>query len=370
MSHATQSPLLGQPKAISALTNAFASARLHHAWILHGSMGVGKLLAAKLFAGLVLDPETTPADIAAFAPPLNTEDAALINAGSHPDFIVIRKELAAVSQSRELRDKKQMNIPVDLLRETLIGGVDGEGRMLDSAVHRTPARGRAKVFVIDEAELLESEAQNALLKTLEEPPLGTYLFLVTSREDRLLPTIRSRCHRVAFGPLSDNAMQQWATQHDWQVSNTERAWLLQFAEGSPGLALVGSKFGLHQWWQSLQPQFKQLDQGNFPPSLAEEMTKYAEQYAEQLVKENESASKDAANRQGVAMLVRIAGLHLRQRLMNAAAANDRDALDAIQRAMRTLDTFEEAVRANVNLKLVMSSLVAAWSNACAPVSQR
>ena len=100
------------------------------------------------------------------------------------------------------------------------------------------------------------------------------------------------------------------------------------------------------------------------------MTKYAEQYAEQLVKENESASKDAANRQGVAMLVRIAGLHLRQRLMNAAAANDRDALDAIQRAMRTLDTFEEAVRANVNLKLVMSSLVAAWSNACAPVSQR
>ncbi len=370
MSGAQESPLLGQPKAMSALTRAFASSRVHHAWILHGPMGVGKSLAAKVFAGLVLDPATTPADVAAFAPPTGTEDAALLNAGSHPDFIVIRKELAAVSQSRELRDKKQMNIPVDLLRETLIGGVDGEGRMLDSAVQRTPARGRAKVFVIDEAELLENEAQNVLLKTLEEPPLGTYLFLVTSREDRLLPTIRSRCHRVSFGPLAPHAMQQWSDQHDWQVDGAERTWLLQFAEGSPGLALLGSKFGLYQWWQSLHPQFKQLDQGNFPPSLAEEMSKCAEEYADKLIKDNEGASKDAANRQGVGMLVRLAGLHLRQRLMNAAAANDREALDAIQRAMRTLDTFEEAVRANVNLKLVMSSLVAAWSQACAPVATR
>ena len=370
MSGAPESPLLGQPKAIGALTRAFASSRVHHAWILHGPMGVGKSLAAKVFAGLVLDPATTPADVAAFAPPTGTEDAALLNAGSHPDFIVIRKELAAVSQSRELRDKKQMNIPVDLLRETLIGGVDGEGRMLDSAVQRTPARGRAKVFVIDEAELLENEAQNVLLKTLEEPPLGTYLFLVTSREDRLLPTIRSRCHRVSFGPLAPQAMQQWSDQHDWQVDGAERTWLLQFAEGSPGLALLGSKFGLYQWWQTLHPQFKQLDQGNFPPSLAEEMSKCAEEYAEKLIKDNEGASKDSANRQGVGMLVRLAGLHLRQRLMNAAAANDREALDAIQRAMRTLDTFEEAVRANVNLKLVMSSLVAAWSQACALVATR
>ncbi len=370
MSGAPTSPLLGQPKAIAALTRAFATERVHHAWILHGPMGVGKSLAARLFAGLVLDPATTPANMAALVPPTQTEDAALLHAGSHPDFIVIRKELAAVSQSRELRDKKQINIPVDLLRETLIGGVDGEGRMLDSAVQRTPARGRAKVFVIDEAELLESEAQNVLLKTLEEPPLGTYLFLVTSREDRLLPTIRSRCHRVAFGPLAPQAMQQWFDQQQWDIDGAQGAWLQQFAEGSPGLALLGAEFGLYQWWQVLHPQFKQLDQGNFPSSLAEEMSKYAEEYAEKLIKNNEGASKDAANRQGVAMLVRLAGLHLRQRLLKAASANDREALDATQRAMRTLETFEEAVRANVNLKLVMSSLVAAWSQACAPVATR
>ncbi|MCE9619540.1 MAG: AAA family ATPase [Planctomycetes bacterium] len=370
MTHGGPSPLIGQPRAIAALTRAFARDRLHHAWILHGPMGVGKSLAARLFAGLVLDPETAPADIAAFAPPEGTEDATLLDAGTHPDFIVIRKELAAVSQSRELRERKQLNIPVDLLRETLIGGVDGEGRMLDSAVQRTPARGRAKVFVIDEAELLESEAQNVLLKTLEEPPLGTYLFLVTSREDRLLPTIRSRCHRVGFGPLSDEAMRQWESRQDWKAGDAERAWLRSFAAGSPGLALLGAKFGLHRWWQSLHPQFKQLDQGQFPPTLAEEMAKCAEEYAELLVKENENASKDAANRQGVSMLVRLAGLHLRQKLHAAANAGDREALDATQRAMLTLDNFEEAVRANVNLKLVLASLVAAWSQVGVAVASR
>jgi DNA polymerase-3 subunit delta' len=355
---------------VAALTRAFASGRLHHAWILHGPTGVGKRLAARLFAGLVLDPAAAPQDIAAFAPPEGTEDAALIDAGTHPDFVVIRKELAAVSQSRELRDRKQLNIPVDLLRETLIGGVIGEGRMMDAAVQRTPVRGRAKVFVIDEAELLEHEAQNVLLKTLEEPPPRTYIMLVTSREDRLLPTIRSRCHRVAFGPLSPQAMRDWATQRHWEAAGAQREWLLDFCEGSPGLAQTGLQFGLHGWWQKLHPQFTQLDRGQFPAAMAETMAGFAEEYAQSLTKENESASKDAANRAGVAMLVRMAGMHLRQRLRSAAADHDRDALDATQRAMRTLDAFEEAVRANVNLKLAMASLVAAWSQSGAAVAAR
>lgn len=193
------SPLLGQAAAVRAFAAALAQDRVHHAWILHGPMGVGKMLAARLFAGLVLDASATTAQRRAFAPPTTSDEARLLDARTHPDFTVIRKELSRNSANRELRERKQLNIPLDLLRETLLGGTDGEGRHHDSAAFRTATRGQGKVFVIDEAELLEAEAQNALLKTLEEPPPRTYVLLLTTRLDRLLPTIRSRCQQVQIG---------------------------------------------------------------------------------------------------------------------------------------------------------------------------
>ena len=200
------SPLLGQRAAVRAFGAALARDRVHHAWILHGPMGVGKMLAARLFAGLVLDPDTRPEHRAAFAPPRGTDEARLLDAGTHPDFLVIRKELARHSANRELRERKQLNIPLDLLRETLLGGTDGEGRHHDAAAFRTSTRGQGKVFVIDEAELLEAEAQNALLKTLEEPPGGALLILVAADVDALLPTIRSRCQEFTLRPLPHLAL--------------------------------------------------------------------------------------------------------------------------------------------------------------------
>ena len=73
----------------------------------------------------------------------------------------------------------------------------------------------------------------ATLKLLEEPPAGTVIILVTTREDRLLPTIRSRCQRVAFAPLDDQAMQSWLASADLAVDPESRRWIERFAEGSP-----------------------------------------------------------------------------------------------------------------------------------------
>ena len=112
----------------------------------------------------------------------------LIHAGTHPDLHIIRKEMAKFSDNRSLRDKKQLNIPIDLLRERVIGGKSGE-TYHDAAAYRTAQMGHGKVFIIDEAELLDQTGQNAMLKTLEEPPSDTWFFLITSQPDRLLPTI-------------------------------------------------------------------------------------------------------------------------------------------------------------------------------------
>ncbi len=356
------SPLLGQRAAVRAFAAAMARDRVHHAWILHGPMGVGKMLAARLFAGLVLDPQATRQHRDAFAPPWPTEESRLLDAGTHPDFMVIRKELARHSANRELRERKQLNIPLDLLRETIIGGTDGDGRHHDAAAFRTAARGHGKVFVIDEAELLEAEAQNALLKTLEEPPPRTYLLLLTTRLDRLLPTIRSRCQQVAFGPLDQAGMQAWLSSSPLKSTDAELEWLLRFAEGSPGAAVMAERQGLFAWWTDFQKGFASLDAGRLPDGLAEHMHQRAADLAEGVVKENEFASKEAANRLGLGLLARLCGLHLRQRLRAACQDVTPDAARTLE-AMRAVDRFEENVRGNVNPKLALSALMAEWAQA-------
>ncbi|MGA1267317.1 MAG: ATP-binding protein [Phycisphaerales bacterium] len=357
------SPLLGQPAAVRAFTRALHGHRLHHAWILHGPEGVGKMLAARLLAGLVLDRDASPAHRQALAPPTDSEDARLIRAGTHPDFIVIHKELARHSANRELRERKQLNIPLDLLRETLIGGTDSEGRQHDAAAFRTATRGHGKVFVIDQAELLEPEAQHALLKTLEEPPPRTYLLLLTTRLDRLLPTIRSRCQQVAFGPLDAEAMLAWLQAHPLQARGEVAEWIGRFAEGSPGAALQADAHDLHAWWTAFQSGFQAMDAGTFPGGLAEAMQERAAAFAEGVVKANEFASKEAANRQGLWLVVRLCGLHLRERLAQACLDDDRSTIAVTLEAMEALERFQENVRANVNAKLAVSELVAEWTQA-------
>ena len=77
--------------------------------------------------------------------------------------------------------------------------VDQVREAIDRAAYR-PFEGRRRLVVLDTADALVSEAQNALLKTLEEPPPASVFVLITSRPDMLLPTVRSRCHRLRFGP--------------------------------------------------------------------------------------------------------------------------------------------------------------------------
>ena len=84
--------------------------------------------------------------------------------------------------------------------------------MHDAPAYRKSVLGNGKVFIIDEAELMDNNGQNSILKTLEEP-LETPIILVTSRPERLLPTVRSRCDHVRFGPLSDEDMRKWLDEN-------------------------------------------------------------------------------------------------------------------------------------------------------------
>ena len=185
--------ILGQERAIDTLLTALGSGRVHHGWIFSGPLGVGKFTTAVEFARLLLDPHAAPNLAGEIEADPEGETSRLIDAGTHPDLHVIRKELALFSDNPQLRARKLSNIPIDVLRERMIGGKTSDDRPHVAVAYRKPAQGHGKVFIIDEAELIDVYGQNALLKTLEEPPPATYIFLITSRPERLLPTIRSRC---------------------------------------------------------------------------------------------------------------------------------------------------------------------------------
>jgi hypothetical protein len=233
-------------------------------------------------------------------------------------------------------------------------------------VFRTAAMGNGKVFIVDEAELLQGEAQNAMLKTLEEPPPGTVIILVTQNEEQLLPTIRSRCQRIAFGPLDAVSMREWWEREGPQVAAPDRAFVEAFAEGSPGMAARCATHGIAAWQAELAPLFDALESGRFPAGLGERMAEIADAFAKSIVDEDENASKDAANRQAVRLLSQLLGLRIRRGL--AAAGGDHAALARWLGAHEALGEFERMVRANANLKHAFGNLVAQWAERTAPAA--
>ena len=144
--------------------------------------------------------------------------AKLLAAGSHPDFRWLeRLERPTGGLAR--------NISVDQIRS------------LGDLLSVTPSMSPWRAIVIDAVDDLEASAANALLKMLEEPPANTLFFLVSHAPGRLLPTIRSRCRRLDFGRLGDDAMTSLLSRSNPEMNSAEVKRLIEFANGSVGRAL-------------------------------------------------------------------------------------------------------------------------------------
>jgi len=218
-----QSALFGHDRAIGQFLDAWQTRRLHHAWLLAGPRGTGKASFAKAAAKRVLADSGGPQPL---LPGLSVEDdhpaAHLLRARSHPDFRLLeRAERPAGGLAR--------NISIDQVRSL--------GDMLGV----TPSLSPWRVILIDSADDLEREGANALLKMLEEPPANTLFLLVAHAPGRLLPTIRSRCRRLDFAPLPDDAM---ASALAGKVHAADIAHAVAVAGGSVGRALQASALDL------------------------------------------------------------------------------------------------------------------------------
>jgi len=362
--------ILGQSHAIHLLQASLRSGRVHHAFIFHGPQGVGKFTTAVAFAGVLLchNPRTSPAgklERCGTCPSCRytTHPEGPQN---HPDLHVVRKELAAVSSNAELRKRKLMNIPIDLLRELVVGGTSQDRKFHEAPAYLTPSLRHHKVFIIDEAELLDKPGASALLKTLEEPPTGTFLILVTEAEDKLLPTIRSRCQRVGFVPLEDDVIRHWVSQHNAGLSEQDQDRLVTIADGSFGRAKLALDYGLHEWAATILPALDDMARGRFSPTLGAQLTEMIGGFASQWVKDKDhpGASKEAANRRAASLVWSLIARHARTRLHQTAATCDPADPDAswekVARWLGVIEALrlaERELKANLNVNLVCDHVV-------------
>lgn len=344
----TLDEILGQPSAIATLEAAIHSGRVHHAWIFHGPEGVGKFTTALAFAAVLMDP-STGADLSGrVRPDPESPVQQLLREGRHPDLHVIRKELAVFSGNPNVRESKQTTIAKDVLRTHLL-----EPAYLASTM---PGGLAGKVFIVDEAELLDRSpsnavSQNALLKTLEEPPEGTVIILVTSAENQLLPTIRSRSQRVTFGVLPEGEMARWVAESGLNLG-ADAGWLMRYAEGSPGRLKEAVETGLGAWRGVLEAGLDRAFRGEYDPLLAPALRDLVEGWAKAWVGEDEKRSKEAANRMAMDRLFSIIGAEARRRLGDPASrARALGMIESIGRCERRLD-------ANTQVQLVLEGLAA------------
>ena len=352
-----RSPIIGQDAAIEEFQTALTSGRIPQAWIFHGPSGIGKLSTAIRFARMLLEAAPDTEAIRSFSPPLGSDAALLIDAGTHPDLKVIRKELAADSESTRLRASKQSNIPIGVLREHMLGG-EVDGKHFEAVHTRTPYMGVRRVFIIDEAELLDQVGQNVLLKTLEEPASRVIIILITTREERLLPTVRSRCRRVAFRTLDDASMTAWLETRSTSLPEADSEWIMAFADGRPGRLETAETSGMLAWSATVAPGMARLERGEWPTNFADTLYELVDEFAKQAVKADKRASKEAANRAGLGHLTAVIATRLQVGLRAAAEAGDDVALERLARATERIADSEFQVARHVNMKFVLAELVA------------
>lgn len=213
--------IVGQDRAVGQFSDAWKRGALHHAWLLAGPKGVGKATFAREAATRVLaDAAGPPVDAPGLETPEDHRIAKLVEAGSHPDLRWLE---------RLVNDKTN-----NLARNITVDQVRSLGDLFDL----TPALSPWRVVVIDSIDDLEKSAANALLKMLEEPPANTIFFLVSHSPGRLLPTVRSRCRRLDFQSLDDDAMTSILAKALPEQKDFERGRVIAAAGGSAGRAIA------------------------------------------------------------------------------------------------------------------------------------
>lgn len=196
--------IIGQDLIKKHFITAIATGNVSHAYILSGEEGMGKRTLAEAFALSLMCQDRHGGE-----PCGQCHACKQVLSGNHPDVIYVTHE-------------KPASIGVDDVRE----------QIQDSIVIR-PYSGRYKIYIVDEAEKMTVQAQNALLKTIEEPPSYGVILLLTANQDSFLPTILSRCVQLKCRPVGDEAGKRYLMEK-LDISEEKAEICSAFARGNIG----------------------------------------------------------------------------------------------------------------------------------------
>lgn len=217
--------LVGHAGRWDALRRAFASDRVPQSLLISGPAHTGKWTLARAWAQLLLCPNARENIIDGLpAPCLACRTCHQVEVETFPDLRVVRPVINKTNPQRAPEALDSSSILVEAARD-----------FVSEASYR-PTIGERKVMVIYQADRMAPEAQNTLLKTLEEPGVGVKIVLVTDRPLELLPTIRSRCWQLQLGLASPREIEPWLEEHFPQLPPTLRARAVESSGGRAGLA--------------------------------------------------------------------------------------------------------------------------------------
>ena len=205
---------VGHEAAWRQFASALDAGKLHHGWILSGPRGLGKAGFALRAAAALVDPAG--------------QYESMIKRGSHPDILTVKR-----LPKEALKDGEEADPNAELKRSISVDQI----RQLQAALTTRPGLSNKRAIIIDAADDLERGGANALLKSLEEPPVGTYFLLISHASDRLLPTVRSRCRMLRFEPLDHRDMSTALRQFAPELSAHDMDVYIRIGKGAPGQAL-------------------------------------------------------------------------------------------------------------------------------------
>lgn len=199
--------IVGHTDIIQYIQNAIIQDKVSHAYIFNGERGSGKKLLAKLFA------QTLQCEKGGAEPCYECHSCKQALTGNQPDIITVTHE-------------KPNSISVDEIRV-----------QVNEDIQVKPYSSKYKIYIIPEADLMTAQAQNAILKTIEEPPAYAIIILLTENAQKLLSTISSRCVTIKFRNIKDNLVKKYLMEC-LQVPDYKADVCTAFAQGNIGKAVL------------------------------------------------------------------------------------------------------------------------------------